>query len=180
MVLKKSSLIDRREFFISCQSCPRIFRLTPHDVEHSDRLIKIFGMKGLYIYQCECGTRFNVQLDFRQNTRHDSEIGSFYTTLTKDNYVKRLGSEHRRPFETHLNCVIKNISVGGIGFVTNDEHDINPTDKLLVKLIINRGGKDRLIERRVIVRTVSDKYIGAEFFAEDKKDPEIGFYLMPD
>ena len=137
-------------------------------------------MEGLYIYQCKCGARFNVQLDYRHKSRHISEIGSFYTTLTKKNYVQRLGAEDSRPYKTGINSVIKNISVDGIGFITNDHHDIEPNDELLVKLIIKRGGKSRLIERRVIVRTVSDNYIGAEFFTEDKKNPEIGFYLMAD
>lgn len=180
MVLKKSSLRNQHEFLINCQQCPRIYKITPAEVEHSDRICKIFGMKGFYIYQCKCGARFNVQLDFRHKSRYPSEIGSFYTTLTKSNYVTRLGAEGQTPYKTSINSVIKNISVDGIGFVTHDHHDIEPDDELLVKFIIHRGDKDRLVERKVIVRAVSGEYIGAEFFPDDKKNPEIGFYLMVD
>ena len=180
MVLKKSSLLGgRNEFLINCPKCPRICKITPDEVDHSDHIFKIFGMKGLYIYQCKCGARFNVQLDFRHKQRHASEIGSFFTTLTKKNSGQRLGIADQI-YGTSINSVIKNISADGIGFITNDHHDIEPDDELLVKFTIKRGAGVRLVERRVIVRTVAGHNIGAEFFANDKKDPEIGFYLMDD
>lgn len=178
MVLKKSSLLNRNEFIVTCQKCPRTERIIPAEIKNSERICKIFGMEGLYIYQCQCGARFNVQFDFRNNSRHASEIGSFYTTLTRSNYVRQIGLGNRHSYKTDINSVIKDISVDGIGFVTNDHHNIEPGDELLVKLIITRGGTERLLERRVVVRSVAGHNIGAEFFAEDKKNPDIGFYLM--
>ncbi|MEN8135161.1 MAG: hypothetical protein ABFS18_06455 [Thermodesulfobacteriota bacterium] len=180
MVLKKSSLIGREEFLITCPKCPRTCTVTPADVDHSDKIFKIFGMKGLYIYQCECGTRTNVELDFRHKQRHASEIGCFYTTLTEKNSIRQMGINDQQ-YGTSINSVIKDMSADGIGFITHaHNHEIKPDDKLLVKFIIKRGKRVRMLNRRVIVRKVSGNHIGAEFFAEDKKDPEIGFYLMLD
>ncbi|MCK4839168.1 MAG: hypothetical protein KAS94_10205 [Desulfobulbaceae bacterium] len=177
MVLKKSSLVGQKDFQITCPKCTKTYEITPAKIEQSDHLFKIFGMKGLYIYQCTCGTRINVQLDFRRKNRHDSEIGCFYTTLTEKNAAQQLGIADQL-YGTSINSVIKDISADGIGFMTHGDHDIKPDDKLLVKFIIQRGKRVRMIKRRVIVRTVSGQHIGAEFFSEDKKDPEIGFYLM--
>jgi hypothetical protein len=180
MVLRKSSLHTRSEFTITCQQCTRVETITPDQVENSDRIVKIFGMKRLYIYQCACGARFNLEFDFRRKPRHSRDLTSFYTTLTESNYRRQMGPEGQRTHKTVFNSSIKNISVDGIGLMTNDSHNIQIGDELLVKIIINRGGTDRLITRRVKVRNISGKYIGAEFFPEDKKDPEIGFYLMTD
>jgi hypothetical protein len=178
MVLKKSSLVGRDEFLVICPQCPRTFKITPSEVEHSERLLKIYGMDGFYIYQCECGARINVQLDFRHKQRHSSEIGCFFTALTEKNAVQRMGIDDQA-YGSSVNSVIKDISADGIGFVTHStSHGLKPDDKLLVKFIIKRGKRVRMIKRRVIVRKVTGNNIGAEFFAEDKKDPEIGFYLM--
>ncbi len=181
MVLKKSSLVGHNEFLITCPKCPRTYKISPDEVEHSEHLLKIFGMKGLYIYQCQCGARVNVQLDFRRKQRHAKEIGCFYTSLTKKNAAQRPGMANQ-PYGTTINSVIKNISPDGIGFITHGHHNIEPGDDLLVKFIITKSGGSgiNMIERRVTVRTVKGHEIGAEFFPNDKKDPAIGFYLMGD
>jgi len=178
MVVKHSSIANRNDFLLNCQGCGRICRIIPAEVGHSNRIVKIYGMDGLYIYQCDCGNRFNVKLDFRRKPRSSCDISSFYTTLTRTDYGLKPSSAGQNLYQTTINSVIKNISVEGIGLITHRRHDIKPDDELLVKFLLKRGEKERLLERRVIVRTVRGNYIGAEFFPDDKKKPEIGFYLM--
>jgi hypothetical protein len=177
MVLEKSSLLNQHEFIINCQECLRIIRLTPDEVNNSDSLIKIFGMERFYIYQCKCGARFNVQLDFRRNPRSTCEISAFYTPLPSNHGVEKMGTHAHLLHKTSVNSVIKNISIDGISFVTNVRHYIEPGNQLLIKFIIKKGAMDHLVTRRVVVRTVSGNMIGAEFFADDKRISDIGIYL---
>ena len=178
MVVKQSSLVNRNDFLLNCQGCGRICRINPAEVGHSDRIVKIFGMEGLYIYQCGCGKRFNVKLDYRRKPRRPCEISSFYTTLTKTAHRHQPNSGGQDLYRTTINSVIKNISVEGIGLLVHGRHDIKPEDELLVTFLLRRGEKERLLERRIVVRTVRGNYLGAEFFPDDKKNPDIGFYLM--
>jgi len=180
MVVKQSSIANRNDFLINCHGCGRIRNITPDELARSNRIVKIFGMEGLYIYQCECGDRFNVKLDFRRKPRVPCDISSFYTTLTRTSYGRKLNATGQNLYQSTVNSVIKNISVEGIGLQTHGRHDIKPGDELLVTILLRKAGKERLLERRVVVRTVQSNYIGAEFFSNDKKNPDIGFYLMAD
>jgi len=135
-------------------------------------------MKGFYIFNCRCGERFNIKLDFRKESRHPIDASAFYTTLTKHNSENRLKSAEDAPYQTHINCILKNISVDGIGFISTGHHDIKPGDELVVKFTLKRSGGVQPVQKRIITRTVSGNYIGAEFFPKDKKDPHIGFSLM--
>ncbi len=178
MVVKQSSIANRNDFLINCHGCGRILKIIPAEVGKSNRIVKIFGMDGLYIYQCECGDRFNVKLDFRRKSRFPCDISSFYTTLIRTSYSKKPIAAGQNLYQSRFNSVIKNISVEGVGLQTHRRHDIKPDDELLVTFLLKRAGKERMLERRVIVRTVRGNYIGAEFFPDDKKIPDIGFYLM--
>jgi hypothetical protein len=179
MVLKQSSIANRENFLINCHACGRICRIIPAEVGHSDRIVKTFGMDGFYIYQCDCGNRFNVKLDFRRKPRFSCQISSFYTTIKRTSSGRSQSPAEPNPYQSTINSVIKDISVEGIGLLTHRRHDLKPDDELLVTFVLRRGDKrDRMIERRGIVRTVRGNNIGVEFFPADKRKPEIGFYLM--
>ncbi|MBU0482262.1 MAG: hypothetical protein KKG47_14300 [Proteobacteria bacterium] len=180
MVLQRSSLNNNKVFSITCLKCHWTHRVDPSIVDSHGRIVKIFGMKGFYIFQCRCGERFNIQLDFRQKSRYPVDVSAFYTTLSRDNLEGRMRSEEATPYQTRINSVIKNISVDGIGFISNGHHDIKPDDELVVQFTLKKSGRERLIRKMVVVRTVTGKYIGAEFFPKDKNDPNIGFFLMED
>jgi hypothetical protein len=89
-----------------------------------------------------------------------------------------LKSDDISDHQSHINSTIKNISVDGIGFISNGQHNLKPGNELVVKFALRRSGRVRPVQKRVIVRSVSGKYIGAEFFPKDKNDPDIGFYFM--
>ena len=178
MTLHISSLSHNNVFSVTCQACQWTHRFDPAIVDQHGRIVKIFGMKGYYIFNCRCGGRYNIKLDFRKESRHPIEASAFYTTLTKHNSENRLKSTELAPYQTHINCILKNISVDGIGFVSNGHHDIKPGDELVVKFTLKRSGGLQPVLKRIIARSVSDNFIGAEFFPKDKKDPRIGFFLM--
>ena len=179
MVVRQSSIANRNDFLINCPSCSRICKIEPEDLEKSDRLVKIFGMDGLYIYQCACGTRFNMKLDFRRKQRHGCSISSHYLPLAQSDYGTRPDPDRQNLYQSKINSVIKDISVDGIGLLVFGRHEIKPEDELLVAFTLRKGNKEELLERRVVVRTVRGNYIGGEFFSADKKKPDIGFFLLP-
>ena len=178
MVLQRSTLNNKSVFTITCLKCNWTLKVDPSFVENHGRIVKTYGMKEFYIFTCRCGERFNIQLDFRQKSRHPIEASSFYTTLTRDNFEDRLKSDDVSDYQSHINSTIRDISVDGIGLISNGSHTLKPDDELIVKFTLRRSGKERPVQKRVIVRSVSGKYIGAEFFPKDKNDPDIGFYFM--
>ena len=178
MVVRHSSIVNRSEFLINCPSCNRVCRILPSDVEKSDKLVKIFGMKGLYLYQCDCSTRFNLKLDFRRRPRYSCDFSSFYITLAKVDTAQQKHAAGRHQYQRTVNSVIKDISVDGMGLMVLGRHDIKPGDELLVTFMLKYGSVEKSLERRVVVRSVKGNKLGAEFFPGDKKKPEIGFFLM--
>lgn len=178
MVVRHSSILHKSEFSINCPSCHRISEVSPADVGVSDKLVKIFGMKGLYIYQCACGNRFNVKLDFRRKPRYGCDFSSFYTILTQVSHDQQAKATGRFQYQRTVNSAIKNISVDGISLMVLGRHEIKPGDELQVTFTLKYGTTEKLLERRVVVRHVKGNLVGAEFFSYDKKKPEIGFFLM--
>lgn len=178
MVLKQSAIVNQNEFMINCPGCGRSYPVKPTDVGKSDKLVKIFGMKGLYLFQCGCGSRFNLKLDFRRKPRQSCDFSSFYTSLTKIDAAQQGKMAGRFQYQRTVNSVVKDLSVDGIGLMVLGRHDIKPDDQLLVTFTLKYGSVERLLERRVVVRSVRGNLIGAEFFPGEKKKPEIGFFLM--
>ena len=57
---------------------------------------------------CRCGTTYGVKLNFRKHYRKEISIGGYYST--EDTYVVNVPT-------VPINCRIKNISMGGFGFI---------------------------------------------------------------
>jgi hypothetical protein len=116
-----------------------------------------------------------VNLNFRKHYRKDVTIGGYYVTVDEE----RKQIDDRKIFNTiPVNCQVKNISLGGIGFIALDQVRVQVGDKLRVKLTLDKEPPE-VIEKDVIVRGISDNYIGCEFIQETGfSDRTLGFYLM--
>ena len=134
---------------------------------------KYMGRKHFMKINCPCGTTYGVNLNFRKHYRKQVSIGGYYTYDDIVSVVKT-GSTSSVP----INCRIKNISLGGIGFTALDRMKAQLGDTLKVIFTLDKVPPET-IEKDVIVRCVNDNYIGCEFIEESGfSDRTLGFYLM--
>ena len=114
--------------------------------------------------RCTCKETFSVTLEFRKAHRKATHLVGDYCKLPAR--------------EDWHSMTVKNISSTGIGFETNNPHDLRKGDQVAVRFALDDAKRSQ-IKRDVIVRVVKDRYIGAEFSDPDLFDKALGFYLMP-
>ena len=136
---------------------------------------KYMGRQHFLTVNCPCGTTYGVNLNFRKHYRKDTSIGGYYNTAdTKKAALVDTSNDAAVP----INCRIKNISMGGLGFTALNRVRLQLGDRLRIKFTLDKVPPE-VVEKDVIVRTVQDNYIGCEFVDESGyTDRTLGFYLM--
>ncbi|MGW8161586.1 MAG: MBL fold metallo-hydrolase [Desulfobulbales bacterium] len=102
---------------------------------------------------CPCGAIFGVNLNFRKHYRKDVSLGGFFST--DDLNVN--WSHDGKPPTIPINCSIKNISLGGIGFTALGRVRLQVGDRLFIKFTLDKEPPE-IVEKEVIVRTIGDNY----------------------
>jgi hypothetical protein len=74
--------------------------------------------------------------------------------------------------------LVKDVSMGGIGFTVIGRNNIQKNHKLEVTFTLD-DIHTSVISKQVVVRVVRDKFVGCEFRHANEYDKELGFYLMP-
>ncbi len=150
---------------LSCPSC-----LIVRDVS----VDKYAGKKHFLAVNCPCGTTYGVNLNFRKHYRKEVSIGGYYTIDEEDTGFAASGNVPTGA----INCRIKNISLGGVGFSALSRVRVQVGDKLKVKFALDKEPPET-IEKKVLVKGINDNYIGCEFIEESGfSDRTLGFYLM--
>ncbi len=150
---------------LSCPSC-----LFVRDVS----VEKYAGAKHSLIVNCPCGTTYGVNLNFRKQYRKEVSIGGYYTSADEDFGSTDSGNVPTVP----INCRIKNISMGGLGFTVLGQVRVQVGDTLKIRFTLDKEPPE-IIEKEVIVKTIHDNYIGCEFIEESGyTDRTLGFYLL--
>jgi hypothetical protein len=73
---------------------------------------------------------------------------------------------------------IKDISRGGLGFILN-RGTIEKGNTLTVEFVLDNNARSAISEN-VIVKSVKDRFIGAEFVNPSENTKKLlGFYLLP-
>jgi glyoxylase-like metal-dependent hydrolase (beta-lactamase superfamily II) len=166
-VLPVQSLNVRKDKRVTL-SCPDCLLVREISVE------KYAGRKHFLTVNCPCGITYGVNLNFRKYYRKDVSIGGYYTTEESDVGSTDSGNVPTVP----INCRIKNISMGGLGFTGLSTVRVQIGDTLKVKFTLDKVPPE-IVEKEVIVRTIQDNYIGCEFTQESGySDRTLGFYLM--
>ena len=149
-------------------SCPDCLLVREISVE------KYLGDKHFLTVNCPCGTTYGVNLNFRKHYRKDTSIGGYYSADEADIGQADTGNVSTVP----INCRIKNLSMGGLGFTTLNRVRARVGDSLKIKFTLDKVPPE-IVEKEVIVRTIQDNYIGCEFTEESGyTDRTLGFYLM--
>jgi len=149
-------LVNENDFAaISCPCCGKTKKISVGSYRQTS--------KRDLLVKCSCDETFWLSLEYRKFQRK---------------YVKFLGksinlSNHRKSQD----IIIKNISMGGIGFYPFTKHKSRPNDRLLVSFELN-DCKCTPIDSDVTVRTVSSDCIGCEFNNTQNINTSLGFYLL--
>ncbi len=129
---------------------------------------KFRGVQRSVKVRCSCKSAFRVQFEFRKAHRKEMHLQGYYAKLPQ-------GGEWRK-------MLITNISVSGIGLLTQSIEHLSRGDELKVRFNLDDERRSR-VEKGAIVRWVADGNIGCEFIDsvgfDSTYDTALNFYLMP-
>lgn len=135
--------------------CPKCDTTRTIDTNDKNYYFKSFKAK------CKCGASFSGQFEFRRFFRKKARLSGFYTQ-------KKTGIRGY--------IVIRNISMGGLGFSCIFEHTIQKGDQLDITFTLDNPKKSK-VTLWVEVLYINDRFIGVKRCDIDEMQPEIGFYL---
>lgn len=153
---EKSFVTEDSHATIVCPECSSTKTISVEEFRHRQHVLKI---------KCKCGYAFNLQLEFRQFYRKDTDLQGEYDL----NPPARGGGI----------ATIVNLSLIGACFEVRDGvHGLQTGHKgSIVFTLDNR--KETVLYRQVIIRSVNGNRIGCEFVDDRAFDKELGFYLLP-
>jgi glyoxylase-like metal-dependent hydrolase (beta-lactamase superfamily II) len=135
---------------------------------------KYIGTQHFLTVNCPCGKTYGANLNFRKHYRKEVSLGGYFST---DDFNLGWTADGTVP-TIPINCRIKNISMGGIGFAALSRLRVQIGDELHVKFALDKEPPE-ILEKKVIVRTIKDNYIGCEFTRESGfSDRTLGFFLL--
>lgn len=114
--------------------------------------------------RCPCDHVFRVTLDFRKYYRKPVELPGEYKSL------KPLG-------QGGGDIIIKDISLGGLGFVVSGINTIEVGHRLQVCFELDNK-KKTFLTKEVVVQSVNNDFVGCRFAAHELYEKELGFYLI--
>jgi len=121
----------------------------------------------------KCGHNFKIFINFRKTYRKETNIsGVCFTT-------NRSGLGITIDYMKVSKISVENISRTGIGFMLKYPIHIELGEILEIKIMLDNK-KRTTITKQIIVKQISNNYIGAEFTTPvDERHKDLGFYLMP-
>jgi hypothetical protein len=155
MVPKKILVKEGNIAIVTCPLCQKIKKLSVGKYKEK-------GKRNLKI-RCNCETIFEVLLEFRRYPRTSSKLIGHSVNLSKHRESQKI--------------LIKNISVGGIGFSPFRDHRTESHDQLMVSFNLNDAAHT-YIDSQVTVRAAKENYIGCEFNSNERFIKDLGFYLI--
>ncbi|MCF8067070.1 MAG: PilZ domain-containing protein [Desulfobacterales bacterium] len=147
--------IDKEGFSaITCPEC--------NFVKRAD-ISKFKGISKPLKVKCKCGVNFTCTIEFRQFFRKASKLAGEFTVVGKRSIVRIL---------------IEDVSQQGLGFSLIEPCEIALDDLLDVTFTLDNRHRT-VIRKRVIIRSIREKFIGCEYTEKSGYDKELRFYLMP-
>lgn len=137
------------------------------------------GTKFLMKVKCACSHVFEIEVCFRKYYRKSTNLDGNYhnSKSTFEGHYQSL-SESKKVSPEVINCVISDLSFGGVSMKIMGRHLLEVGSKLLLTFHLDNS-KKTLIQKKVVVKRIDGNIVGAEFVDTPKLDPELGFYLMP-
>ena len=114
--------------------------------------------------RCSCQESYAVALELRRLYRKSTSLKGSYINLSRNNESGAM--------------IVKDISMGGIGFETLDKRDIEPEDELVVTFTLD-DTHSSVIKKQVLVKIIKERFVGCEFRYAHEDDKALVFYLLP-
>jgi len=155
MEMRKIVVKEGDVAIITCPFCRKTKKMSVEKYKET-------GKRELRI-KCSCDKTFSICLEYRRHHRKPAKLLSKSTNL----------SNHREIQDV----IIKNISLGGIGFCSFKKHRTRKDDRLHVLFNLN-DVQHTPIDAHITVRSSTNDYIGGEFNSTEKFKTALGFYLI--
>ena len=121
----------------------------------------------------KCGHNFKIFINFRKAYRKTTNLYGICSP------INRSGSRNTIDYMKVSKITVENISRTGMGFTLKSPVHIEIGDSLEIKIKLDNKKRTN-ITKQVIVRQISNNYIGAEFTTPvDERHKDLAFYLMP-
>ncbi len=157
MEIQKSFVTTDDKATLCCPKCGLTKIIAAGKYRKKKHIIKV---------RCNCKHAFATLLDFRRHYRKAVEFEGTYTMIAPAGGVGRLS--------------VLNISRSGLGFTIGFTVAGKTAFKVGQKAQIEFDLDDRKqtpINKVVVIRTLSKKYVGCEFVDHQELDKDLGFYL---
>jgi len=135
--------------------CPECGGTRLLDVSKFCRLDKKIRLK----YKCKCGCTSSLELERRKHVRKPVDLKG---ELVADGHTYR--------------ARVVDISRLGLKIRTEKKLDLEPGTRVVINFVLDDATSSR-VSKEVVVRTVKDNDIGAEFLSRDHYD-KLGPYLL--
>jgi PilZ domain-containing protein len=149
---------EERQGVVTCVQCgvTRTLNLATYpDAE--------IGNKALRVKCSICNTIFRIRCDLRQYHRMDVHLpGKIFHA-----HAERAIDE----------ITIISLSLGGVGFITNNNLQINDDDIYRIKFQLDDEERSIICEE-IRIKRVDGRLVGAEFYQSDKYNYALDFYLI--
>ena len=119
--------------------------------------------------RCACQKSYAVDLELRKMFRKSASLRGKYINHSQ---------QDDRGVLIQGKIVVRDISMGGIGFETIGKCSIQKDDELEVTFTLDDKYAS-VIKKMVEVKIVRGKYVGCEFTHANEYDKALGFYLLP-
>jgi len=140
---------------IKCPYCKSVRTANVAQYKDQRKVLKV---------KCACQKVFSITFEFRRMYRKPTNLPGTYVNVTNS--------------EDRGRMVVKNVSMGGIGFSAAGKHRIQKDDELEVEFVLDDKHKS-VIRRNVVARMVTPDFVGCEFSNPNEYNKALGFYLMP-
>ncbi len=140
---------------LKCPFCRHARTVSVEKIKDKKKVIKV---------KCSCQKSYSVSLELRKMYRKDASLKGSYVNLSQKNVSGIM--------------IVKDVSMGGIGFQAVGGNRIKKEDELEVTFTLD-DTHSSVIKKQVVVRIVRDQFVGCEYLHAQEYDKALGFYLLP-
>ena len=157
-MMEKVYITSKQMATFVCPKCQKSKTVNVSQYAALDRIIKVR-------VKCPCGYTNTSILEKRKNYRKETNLHGSYARIAE-------GKEAAWGLMT-----VKDLSTTGMKLQVNGNHGCVNGDVLLIEFHLDNPQRSH-IRKKVIVRNISDREIGAELAPTEAVDKALGFYLF--
>ena len=140
---------------LKCPYCRHARTVSVEKIKDKKKVIKV---------KCSCQESYSVSLELRKMYRKSTSLNGRYVNLTQKDQTGMM--------------IVKDVSMGGIGFEAVGKNLIQKEDELEVTFTLD-DTHSSVVKKQVVARIVRGKFVGCEFVHAHEYDKALGFYLLP-